>query len=159
MATATTALAYLSGAPLQGSADAFVQASISTALSGQTNVCYRMKELVFELPQVANANACDYQVTFTRKSFAAIPAITEKSLIFTFRRSVAFATSGEAVYDRVFRFTWSDSDAPIIVEDPIYVQFDSATTSAANTLYWRIGYVIQSINATDRLQLIANSLS
>lgn len=161
MARKGSALAYLSGTLTQGSNDAFIQLSIATALTGQTKTVYRMASLDIEWPAIASVNAVDYQFAITRKSYAAFPTSMnlEKSNIVYRRRNVAFTTSGLWVANRQETITWSDDDAPIIVEDPIYAQFDSASTSATNVAYFRIGYWLDSISEVDRLQLIANSLS
>lgn len=159
----TQALAYISGTLTQGSADAFVQLTIATALSGQTKTCYRLASLEFELGQVRSAaSGADYQFVLTRKSYSALPTspMLEKSMIYYTRLSTTQLTAvGFGYNDRTYTRTWSDDDAPIIVEDPIYAQLDSASTSVANVLYFRLGYWLDSISEVDRLQLVANSLS
>lgn len=160
MARKQQALSFLPFTLTQGSADAFIQASIATALTGLTKTAYRMALLEFEVPSIWN-DGRDLQLSLTRKSYAAMPTsmVLEKSNIFYWRRFVSLTTSGAAMYDRVLRFTWTDDDAPIIVEDPIYAQLDSAATTASNVVYGRIGYWQDTISEVDRLTLIANSLS
>lgn len=152
------ALSYLTATLTQGSADAFIQAQISTALSGQTKVCYRLRELLIQGPQAHGASVTQ-ELSLTRKSFAAMPTALEKSLIHRWSRSASFTTSGLTMVESTIRLLWGEDDAPIIVEDPIYAQYDSATTSAASTIYIRLGYVTDSISEVDRLTLVANSLS
>lgn len=162
MARKSQALAYLPFTLTQGSADAYIQASISTALTGLTKTAYRMASLEIELPSLAIGASSDWQFSLSRKSFAAMPTsmYIEKSCIWYYRRQQYVATAVGIVYDvRSMFWKWSDDDAPIIVEDPIYGQLDTSGTSLTNVLYGRIGYWIDSISEIDRLQLVANSLS
>ena len=160
MARKGRALAYLPFTLTQGANDAFVQAAISTALFGQTKTCYRLASIEFEFP-LLSANAGDLQFALTRKSYAAFPVnmLLEKSAIYYTRRRSSFTTSGLVMEELVLTKTWSDDDAPILVEDPLYVQYDSANTGATNIGYGRLGYWIDTISEVDRLQLVANSLS
>lgn len=157
------ALSYFSLTLTQGSADAFVQASLATALTGQTKICYRLASLELELGQVRSAaSGADYQVMLTRKSYAAFPTspMLEKSMIYYTRLSTTQLTAvGFGYNDRVLVKTWGDDDAPIIVEDPIYMSLDSASTSVSNVVYVRLGYWQDSINELDKLTLVANSLA
>lgn len=162
MARKTQALSYLPFTLTQGGADAFVQASIATALTGQTKVCYRMASLEIEFPSIAIGASADWQFSITRKSYAAMPTspTIEKAMIHYFRRQQYAATAVGFVFDvRTMVWRWSDDDAPIIVEDPLYAQLDTATTSLTNVLYGRIGYWLDSISEVDKLTLVANSLS
>lgn len=162
MARKTQALSFLPFTLTQGGADAFVQASISTALTGQTKVAYRMASLEVELPLYIATAVNDMQFSITRKSFAAFPTsmILEKSMIHYYRRNVHVATAvGFEINDRVMTWRWSDDDAPIIVEDPLYAQLDSASTGLTSVLYGRIGYWLDTISEVDKLTLVANSLS
>lgn len=155
---ATKALSYLYCTLTQGSADAFVQSQISTALTGLTTSCYRLRELLIQgaIPQAASAS---WEITLSRKSMAAMPTILEPSVIHRWSRQASFTTSGLALVESTIRIAWTEEEAPIIVEDPIYAQLDTATTSASNTVYLRLGYVLESISQVDRLTLIANSLA
>ena len=163
MARKTSALSFLPFTLTQSAADAYVQASIITALSGQTKVSYRLALFEIELPQIVVSGNSDYQVNLMRKSFAAMPVspMLEKANIFSFRRGALFATSAGFIAppERIMRWTWNDDDAPLIVEDPVYAQFDTALTALANVAYGRLGYWVDSISEVDRLTLIANSLS
>lgn len=162
MARKSTALSYLPFTLTQGAADGYIQASIATALTGQTKTCYRMASLEIELPSQAISATADWQLQITRKSYAAMPTspVVEKSMIWYFRRQhIVITAVGALQASRTLNFTWSDDDAPIIVEDPIYAAFDSATTSLTNVVYGRIGYWLDSISEVDKLTLVANSLS
>lgn len=163
MARKGAALSYLVATITQGSADAFVQASIATALTGLSKTAFRLKTIEIELGQARSvASGADYQFTLARKSYAAMPTspMLEKANIFALRLGAAQASAvGFSFYDRIITHTYTDDDAPIIVEDPVYAQLDSASTSVANVLYVRLGYWQETISEVDRLTLIANSLS
>lgn len=164
MARKTQALAFLSTTLTQGSADAFVQVSMATALTGLTKTSYRLKTLEWEFGQAwSAASGADYQFNLSRKSYAAMPTspMLEKSNIFAYRQgSIQLSAVGALLAPpRVGRYIWDDDDAPIIVEDPLYWQLDTASTSATNVVYVRAGYWVDSISEVDRLQLVANSLS
>lgn len=163
MARKQQALSYLPFTLTQASADAFIQASIATALSGLTKTSYRLALLEVEVPKpLPTPDGTDYQLSLTRKSYTAMPTsmILEKSNIFYWRRVNSANTAvGYAYQERVLRWSWQDDDAPIIVEDPIYAQLDTASTSLSNVVYGRIGYWQDAISEVDRLTLIANSLS
>lgn len=162
MARKGRALAYLTATLTQGGNDAFIQTSIATALTGQTRTVYRLASMEIEWPPFINSAGNDAQLSLTRKSFSALATsmVLEKSMIFYRRRTNMYSTAvGNVVYSRTELVTWSDDDAPVIVEDPIYAQLDTSGTSATNVAYIRLGYWLDSITEVDRLQLIANSLS
>lgn len=162
MARKGNALSFLSGTLTQSGADAYIQLTLATALSGQTKVSYRMASLEIELPRVGAVDLSDQQFSITRKTYAAMPTsmYLEKSCIFYYRRQTMTPTSaGFAIYDRTIVRLWNDQDAPIIVEDPIYAQFDTNATTYTGTAYFRLGYWVDSISEVDRLTLVANSLS
>lgn len=161
MATNVVALSYFWTTLTQGSSDAFIQASVTTGLYGQTKVAYRVRELLFEFSStggVAGATA-QLELALTRKSFGAMPTAAEKSLIWKWKRSNVLVTSGMVTANTAVREVFQESDNILLVEDPIYAQLDTNGTSATNTVYLRIGYERVSISDVDRLTLIANSLA
>lgn len=154
------ALAYLVGSATQGSADAFVEAQIATALTGIGNVAFRMRELLIELssPNVLVGGNADLQVQLTRRTKAAIVNVNDRDLIAKIGLTGRFTTSGRWVAPDVFRQTFSEDDELLIVEDPLYLALDSTGTSAAQSAWVRIGYERVSISAVDRLTLLTQSL-
>lgn len=153
------ALAYLTGTATQGSADAFVEAEIATALQGLSNVAFRVRELLFELPNVGNATGGpNIEAAISRRSKAAMPNITDRDVIAKIFHQANFTTSGAMNMERVRRLTFTEDDELLIVEDPVYLDVDSNATSAANTVRVRIGYERASISAVDRLTLLTQSL-
>lgn len=149
---------YLKGSVTAGSSDAFVQGSITTGLSGETKVAYRVRELWLELPNMDGADQ-SVEVTFTRKSFAAIPALTEKSVIWRLNRVHSLTTSGSVTFDRVIKqYFAEDDDSFIIVEDPLYMQHDTAALSTSAVVSYVIGYDEVSISEDDRMALLVAAL-
>lgn len=152
------ALAYLVGTATQGGADAFVQSEVATALTGISTFAYRVRELIFEIPTLAGANLSNVEVCLTRRTKAAMPNISDRDVIAKFKRQTLFTTSGSQNFPMIERFTYSEDDDLLIVEDPLYFQLDTNATSAANTAYVRIGYERVSISAVDRLTILTASL-
>lgn len=155
------ALSYLWTTLTQGSADAFIQATVSTGLFGQTKIAYRLREILLEFSstQGVAGTSSQWEVSLTRKSFAAMPTTLEKSLIWKWKRSNVLVTSGMVTADTAVRVTFQESDNILVVEDPIYAQLDSNGTSATNVVYLRLGYERVAVSDVDRLTLIANSLA
>lgn len=154
------ALAYLTGSVTQGSADAFAVSEIATALTGAGNIAFRVRELLFELPNAALIAAATDQieVALCRRTKAAMPNVTDRDVIAKISLGRQFTTSGDSVVEGVRRLTFSEDDELLIVEDPLYLVVDSAATALASTVYCRIGYERASISAVDRLTLLTQSL-
>lgn len=160
---AKSVVAYLYATLTQGGADAFVQGSISTGLTGLNTTAYQLRELVIEYGvagsgQGVSSVTSNWEIAITRKSMTAMPVITEKSVIAKFKRSMSLTTSGAVIADTVARYTWDEDNGPLIVEDPFYAQLDTAATTAVNVVEMRFGYVQVKVSEVDRLQLITNSL-
>lgn len=153
------ALSYIVGTATQGGADAFVQAEIATALSGQSQRAMRVREILFELPSVGSANLATLEAAICRRTMASMPNVTDRNVIAKYFRNVVLTTSGTYLGERVARLTFSEDDEVLVVEDPLYFVLDSNATSAANTAYARIGYELVNISANDRLQLALQSLN
>lgn len=152
------ALSYLTGSVTQGSNDAFAEGEIATALAGAGNFALRIRELLFEVPNNSQASGANVQVVLSRRSKSAMPLITDRDVIAKFDRLYGITTSGAVIYEKVIRFTFTEDDEVLIVEDPLYLDFDTASTSASSTAYVRIGYERVSISAVDRLTLLTQSL-
>jgi len=152
------ALAYLTGSVTQGSNDAFAQAEIATALQGISRTAFRIRELLFEFPGLGNANAVNIELALTRRTKAAMPNVNDRDVIAKYRRQQVLLTSGLINYETAPRFTFTEDDELLIVEDPIYFSIDSNATGASNVAYVRIGYERTNISDVDRLTLLTQSL-
>jgi len=141
----------------QGSADAFVQGSVLTGLSGRQ--AYNVRAILIELPVALNAISADnsLQVSITRRSKTAIATLADSDTIFARAVSKDFATSGSTLLDAVSVYV-PDLEIPI-VEETIYAQLDSTSTTLTNTVIVRMEVELDSMSDIDRLNLIARSLS
>lgn len=153
------ALKYLTATVTQGSNDAFAETEIPTGLAAVGNVAFRIRELVSEIPSLAATNAVEIEVALTRKTFAAMPSVTERTLLYKRKIRVSLTTSGTFLEECVDRVKYDADDNLLIVEDPIYLSVDSNATSASNSVRIRIGYEQIRISEVDRLQLIAQTLT
>jgi hypothetical protein len=152
------ALSYLTASATQGSADAFVQAEMATALSGIGNVAYRVREVLFEFSSIINGVSSDIAACIARRSKAAMPNVTDRDVLVKIWMQVKFTTSGAQNQHQVQRLTFTEDDELLVVEDPLYLVVDSASTALSNVVYARIGYERVSISALDRLSLLTQSL-
>lgn len=152
------ALAYLTGTATQGSADAFVEAEVATALAGISNVAYRIREILFQLPAASNASGATFQLQLNRRSKTAIANVTDRDVIAYVMRQNVITTSGAHSDELIYRLTFTEDDELLVVEDPIYFACDSAATTLTSTFYCRIGYERTSISQVDRLTLLTASL-
>lgn len=151
-------LSYIPMTAVQGAADAFVEASVVTGLQG-TQSSYRLRELLLELPPMSSAAANDMQVQINRRSKAAIASISDPDVIFNFREQIQWATAvGILRRERSLRFVFSEDEDVRIVEETLYLDVDSASTGAANTIVVRLGVETVRISETDRLSLLVRSL-
>lgn len=154
-----TPLAWLYGSSTQGSADAFIQTTLATALAGQTTEVAQVREVQMEFTGAIPIAASQYEFEIGLKSAAAVSTLADKTVLFRYKWGVDFATSGAVTAPLIYRFTFDDQEGFYLVTDPIYVRFDTNGTSNTNTCYWRIGYELVKINANDRLTALTNALT
>jgi len=147
----------------QSGADTFTEESFETGLAtiGQgANIALRIIEIgvQFSFP---SAEADSYiEVAVTRQSQAAIPQLTERSLILKLSKRFSITTSG-AVYvpDNVQRWQPSPEASVLVVENPLYIQVASGATGSANVAYGYMLYEQVKITENERLSLLAQSLA
>lgn len=151
------ALAYLTGTVTQGSADAFAEAQVATALQGLSNVAFRVREILFERSSVGAASST-IALWLARRTKAAQPRVSDRDVLAMWNTTFQLTTSGAEERELVHRQVFSEDDELLIVEDPLYLGIDSGSTSQALTGYVRIGYERVSISALDRLTLLTASL-
>lgn len=156
MAAKATPYKYLKGSVVQGSADAFVQGSVSTGLSGEEKKALRVKSLVIRRPSMV-ADAANLQIAFSRKSLSAFPVLSDRHVCFMHEETVELTTSGAWIQPVTLRWRFAEDDF-LIVEDPIYFVVDSASTSAANTVYYELACEECTINENDRWEMLVSAL-
>lgn len=154
---------WLLASATQGSADAFKEVEIPTGLINLGTQAYRIRRIEWNAPTMIATATNNWEASITRKSFSSAPGVNQNALI---NRVSVGRTFGSAVgnIDQQFAgpamtFTYDRDEELVIVEDPLYLQLDSAGTSAANSVQVRIGYEVRSISTVERLALIAASLS
>jgi hypothetical protein len=156
-------MARIVGTATQGSADAFVEASIQTALQGQTKNAYKITAVTYEfaVPNVFNAGggaANDVELCLTRRTKTAMPDIDDVDVIKKWKfGSVALTGVGQIVQPPLIGI-WVPELETIIVEDPIYMQLDSTATTVTITANLAIEYELVQISEVDRLTLLTQSL-
>jgi hypothetical protein len=155
--TKASPLSYLRGTITQGSADAFVQSSVTTGLDGETTLCYRVRHLVFEFSLGMAEVDASYEFGFSRKSLAAVGAWSDKHVIYRYVRQLTLTTSGLISHENVIERRF-DGDEFLIVEDPLYAFLDSTGTSGANVVRYSLGYEEVRIDASERLDLLVTAL-
>jgi hypothetical protein len=154
------ALSYIQGSVTQGGADAFAVASLATALSGISNIAYRVRELLFEIPRMTIVAAGNVEVALCRRTKAAMPNITDLDVIAKVKMGTELVGAAAGVaQEYVKRYAFSEDDELLIVEDPLYLAVDSNASTLTQTVYCRIGYERVNISAVDRLTLLTASLT
>jgi len=144
----------------QGSADAFVQGSILTNLSG-SGQAWKVRQVWREISSVSTGFPgadCEFSVAITRRSKAAMPLISDTDVVWKDQHVFGVTTSGATDFDGVIIDNFDDPGI-IMPEDTIYAQLDSTGTGGAVTAILRINYEIVKISELDRLTILAGSLT
>jgi hypothetical protein len=153
-------LAYIPVEVTQGVADAYASQAFITGLQGISNLSFRLRELLIEIP-LQNSSAANFlQVQITRRSKAAIALITDPDVLFAMklRRPFDTAVGFGPLENVVLRHLFSEDEDVRIVEDQLYLNVDSDATAAASTIYARLGVESVRITETERLNLLVRSL-
>lgn len=141
----------------QGGADAFVQNTIS--LPQQDGFALDLREVLIEWPRIGAAAAENFELSMTRKSFAAMPDILQPSLVWKRKILIDFTTSGLYLFpDGITKIDFAEKTHQL-VEANTYLQLDSNASSFTNIVKVRLGYNIVKIGALERATLIATSLA
>jgi len=151
-------MARFVGTATQGSADAYVEAEIQTALQGQTRNAFKVVSIQFEWinPNPAPAAAFVFEVALSRRTKTAMPNLSDNDVIVKWAGHNVVATSGGSQLESIFTFI--PVGDLLIVEDPLYFQVDSALTADANTFVMGVEYELVQISEIDRLTLLTQSL-
>jgi hypothetical protein len=149
------ALKWLAAQAVQGSADAFAEAEFQTGLSNVTKTAYRIRRIEWILPAMPGVD-CALDAVIRRNSAAAM-AIGGLSnvLIAAKRRQVELVTSGMVMQELVIAEDYRKDMELLIVEESLFLDIDSTSTSAANTVSIRIGYETRTITENERLSIQA----
>jgi len=142
----------------QGGADAFVQSSVLTGLSGRQ--AYNVRAIYVEFTNATFAGLAadsDISVAITRRSKTAMPLLSDTDVIHKVALSFPIITSGGGYFPLVSVYI-PDIELPI-VEETIYAQLDSTATALTNTAVVRLELELDTMSDIDRLNLITRSLT
>lgn len=142
---------------VQGAADAFVQASVVTGLSGRQ--AYNLKGIALQITNnLALVNNQNIQVALSRRSKTAQPNLADSDVLFQFDHQFFQAGAAYAYSFGRWHYFVPPLEVPI-VEETIYAQLDSAATAVVNTVILRLDLELDTISDIDRLNLITRSLT
>ncbi len=82
---------------------------------------------------------------------------SDTDILWVLRWQNLFTTSGEVMRDK--SGYWKPDNEVPIVEETIYAQLDSGSTSTANTFILRLDVELDTMAPIDRLNLITRSLT
>jgi len=143
----------------QGSADAFVQGSVITGLSGRQ--AYNLKQIAFELTttQVSGWTATNawVEACVSRRSKTAMPNLSDNDVIYKWAFQFMIATSGGAIFPRTHVYVFP-LEVPL-VEETLYLVLDSTSTAVVQSCVARLEVELDTISDIDRLNLITRSLT
>ena len=144
----------------QGSADAFIQGSVLTGLTGRH--AYRVAGVAWSFPAASMAtlvaqNAFQLELALTRRSKTATPDISDGDVILRWSVGNHLTTSGAYLFEGDHYWV-PDFELPI-VEETIYANLDSTGIGTAISCIIRIDTEIDTMSDIDRLNLITRSLS
>lgn len=147
----------LVGSVTQGSNDAYAEDSIVTGLTNLANVAWSIQLIQFEVTgAIPGVNLANIEMCLSRGSKAAMPLISDRDVIFKARNVVTFTTSGATFQPMIFSF--SPSSELLIVEDTIYLQIDSASTSITSTFHASIEVAQKKVTEQQRLSILASRI-
>lgn len=153
---ATTPLAI---ALTQGSADAFVQGSVLTGLTGRQ--AYNVKAIMIEFLSSSGlytvAADSEVSVAITRRSKTSMPNLADSDVLYKRIFNFALVTSGVAYFNGVEIYV-PQIEMPL-VEETIYAQLDSTGTTLTLAAVVRLEVELDTMSDIDRLNLIARSLT
>ena len=144
----------------QGAANAFVQGSVLTGLSGRN--AYNVKAIAFDITPIITigdiwAAVSVLEMTVSRRSKVAIPTLADVDVIHRFTLVSDINTSGAVITPMTFYF-YPQIEVPI-VEDTVYLQLDTNGIASAVTGIVRLEVELDTMSDIDRLNLIARSLT
>jgi len=143
------------GTATQGSADAFVAASVATALLGNPTQAARVKMITLEFDRLGTPSAgINLEMCLSRYTKAAMPTIIDNDVLFKRKVIADFVTSGGGIIDSIMRQSFSEDDNLLIIEDPIYLLVDSNASSLAHVVQVAIDYELVKISSDERVQLL-----
>lgn len=143
----------------QGSANAFVSATLNTNLSPQDSYAWAIQRISYQLYDStvfsAIAGDADWQVALAKQTKASMPLISDPDILYEDSLAIAFTTSGQMGIPLVSR-----TDMPpgvILVGGQAYLLFDSSGLGSAASIVMAIDYEVIKLSEVDFLRLLASA--
>jgi len=152
---AITIARYLTSQCVQGSADAFIQDSITTGLVPADGFAFKITKMLVDWSVgMSNVNASERQLSLTRDTKTTITRYDDPDCLFFFGEQSRLATSGWGVSPEGYSFDFPDG--LYVVEPTIYLQVDSALTTFTYTVNARLYYEEVRLSEVEILRLLNN---
>jgi len=146
---------YLKSQCVQGSADAFIQDSITTDLVPADGFAFKITKMLVDWSVgMANVNGSERQLSLTRDTKTAIARYDDPDTLFFFGEQSRLATSGFGVTPQGYSFDFPDG--LYVVEPTIYLQVDSTATTFTYTVNARLYYEEVKLSEVEILRLLNN---
>lgn len=147
---------YLTLTAVQGGADAFVQASVSTGIIPENGVGFKVigMEIAFSALQAVSA---DFDITWSlsRDTKTGVTGLSDDDIILYDGFYGSLTTSGQILIPG--RVQYPPQEGIYIVEPTIYLQFDSTATGLTSTASMRVYYEEVGLNEVDILRILNNA--
>lgn len=153
---AIKAAGFILASVTQGSNDAFAETTIPTGLSLIGNLAYQLRCVHWQTSAMLAVDATNIIVGLTRRTKSASSSWTDPDCIWLYRRDVELATSGAFTAESVGTYVFPGPT--YVVEDNLFLNIDSAGTSATNTALIRIEYDIVRVTDAERSALLARTV-
>lgn len=141
----------------QGSADAFVEASVATDIVPEDGLILKVNKLEFQITNSLAALAADFHIfwSLTRDTKTAVADLSDGDTIVSDAVVFALTTSGSSVIPT--RFEYNYSSGLYLVEPLTYLQLDSSSTGLSLVMDCRIYYEEVRATEVEILRIINNS--
>jgi len=149
---------YLPFTAVQGGADAFVEAAITTDLNPAQGYAYQVTLIEVswvETNQETWASDFTMQMVLSRDTKTAIAELNDPDVMWKEAVWLQFTTSGVQLVPS--KFEYRPPLGLYIVEPTIYFDLDSTTTGVANTVHGRIWYEEVKLSEVEILRLLNNA--
>jgi len=146
---------YLTAQCVQGSADAFIQDSITTGLIPADGFAFKITKMLVDWSAgMASVNGSERQLSLTRDTKTAIARYDDPDTLFFFGEMSRLVTSGLQITPEGYSFDFPDG--LYVVEPTIYLQVDGNATTVAYTVNARLYYEEVKLSEVEILRLLNN---
>lgn len=149
----------------QGATDAFVQGTFNTGLSSiASSTGFILKSITFEFgnSSFTAGGLVVREVALTRASKSGtVPTIADDDVLYKFKQSFYYATAvGLQTYeDQVVHQEISNTDEILVIEDILYLQYDTNGFANATTAYVNLVLEPATITTDERIAILQSRLN